>query len=187
MQSSHTTITLAGEQTPLLAQDQLHEGALVTGVAASHVWEIMRRDTTHIEMRKAPTTQRYACIPELPGRMLSPHRFSVVGRGQVCTVCQMRRQEIKDLLPIKTGKARVCVITPRSSSMLLVPQPSTVYGALLGTELKLYHLNNGMWNEPLPIYPELLKIWEIPEALRSLDFPSSGGGGLAPLDTLDIT
>ena len=167
MQTSQDTIVHAGVQTPLLTADQLRVGVLLTGIAMSHIWEVLEVERTHLSLIR---------LPKKP--LCQTHTLVSIGRGQHCITCGMRRQEIKDFLPLKPEKGRVYLITPRAP--MERPEPYTVYGGITGAgAIKLYQLSAGginltpepetyQWSEALPLFPILHKLWSIPARLREL-------------------
>ncbi len=172
MQTSREHVALAGTQVPLLREEQIQPGVLLTGVAMSHVWEVVRVERTHVFIQKMPVTA-VPCAPDA-------HVFVAFGRGQVCSACQMRKQAMSEFLPKREDKARVHVITP--SNTVMTPQPYTVYGHLLANgTVQAVHLSNGAWDRALPVIPTLSIIWTIPESLRSMV-----SGRFAETDTSQI-
>lgn len=159
MQTSRENITLAGTQVPLLREDQIQPGVLLTGVAMSHVWEVTHVEGRYAFIRKLPATT-VLCAPDA-------HVWAVYGRGHVCSGCQLRKQALIEFLPKREEKARVHVLTPRST--LLQPQPYTLYAYLLadGTA-KTTSVTNGQWDTALPVLPTLSIVWAIPESLRAM-------------------
>lgn len=159
MQTSRERVTLAGTQVPLLREEQIVPGVLVTGVAMSHVWEVMRLERSQVFIRKLPATTE-PCAPDA-------HTFAAYGRGHVCSVCQVRKQAVSEFMPKREEKARVHVITP--SSALLHPMPYTLYGYLLPNgKAQTVSATNGNWDQTLPVIPTLSILWTIPESLRAL-------------------
>ena len=158
MQTTNDTIISAGTQTPLLKAEQLEPGLLITGIAMSHIWEILMVDPTHVFIRKVEGPE--SCVDDM-------HNMGVYGRGQVCSRCQARRQETKEFLPLKPDKARVHIIQPMDKGAQK-PEPFTVYGGMKKSgEVALYYLHpNGQWNTALPPFPALVRVWSIPESLR---------------------
>ena len=167
MQTSRETVTLAGTQVPLLREEQIQPGVLLTGVAMTHVWEVIHVDERHAHIRKLPATA-LLCAPEA-------HVWTAYGRGHVCSTCQLRKQLLLEFLPKRETKARVHVLTP--SSTLLPPQPYTVYGYLLpdGTA-KTVSVTNGNWDHVVPVLPRLSIVWTIPESLRAMVSGQYTGG-----------
>jgi hypothetical protein len=159
MQTSRESITLSGTQVPLLREEQLRPGVLLTGVAMTHVWEIVGVERNQLFIRKLPATK----VPCAAGA----HVFAVYGRGHVCSACEVRKQAISEFMPKREDKARVHLITPNAA--VQAPQPYTVYGYLLpdGT-VKTVHKDGDTWDHPLPVIPTLSIVWTIPESLRSL-------------------
>lgn len=160
MQTSRDTgITLAGTQVPLLREDQIIPGVLMTGVAMTYVWEVHSIERGHVLIKRLPTTTT-PCHADA-------HMFAPYQRGQVCSSCGIRKQSILEFLPKREGKARVHLITPRST--VLRPQPYTVYGFLLpnGTA-QTVHVTGDNWSQLMPIIPELGVVWSIPESLRAM-------------------
>lgn len=159
MQTSRENITLAGTQVPLLREDQLQPGVLVTGVAMSHVWEVMGITGSSILIRKLPATTVPCAI--------AAHTFAPFGRGHVCSACEVRKQPIVDFLPKREDKARAHILTPRNT--LLAPQPYTVYGFRKPNgEVQTVHVTGTTWDQALPVLPSLAVIWTIPESLRAM-------------------
>ena len=159
MQTSRENVTLAGTQVPLLREDQIQPGVLLTGVAMTHVWEVVQVESRHALIQKLPATT-VLCAPDA-------HTFAAYGRGHVCSACQLRKQALIEFLPKREEKARVHVLTP--SSALLQPQPYTLYAYLLadGT-VKTTSVTNGQWDQALPVLPRLSIVWTIPESLRAM-------------------
>lgn len=159
MQTSRENVTLAGTQVPLLREEQIQPGVLLTGVAMTHVWEVLSVERNQVFIRKLPAT-RIVCASDA-------HVFATYGRGHVCSLCELRKQGIGEFMPKREEKARVHVITP--SSAVLQPQPYTVYGYLLpnGT-VETVHLNGTNWDRALPVIPSLSIVWTIPESLRAM-------------------
>ena len=156
-----------GVQTPLLQQDQLSEGVIITGVAMSHVWEV-----------KGIDREERVIIQKLPAPPVVQehhrHRWETVGRGERCE-CGMRRQGVRDFLPVTSGKARVYVITPPTGVVVEVPLPLSVYMAMVGGQVKVVTVADlpapaGQavvkgWSEAVPLYPQLHRVWSVPEEL----------------------
>lgn len=159
MQTSRENITLAGTQVPLLREDQIQPGVLLTGVAMTHVWEVLHVNERHALIQKLPAIA-VVCAPET-------HTFTACGRGHVCSACQVRKQALTEFLPKREEKARVHVLTP--SSALLQPQLYTLYAYLLADgSVRTTSLTNGQWDIALPILPRLSIVWAIPESLRAM-------------------
>lgn len=160
MQTSRERIELAGTQVPLLREDQLQPGVLLTGVAMSHVWEVLRLERTQVYIRKLPATT-VPCAPDA-------HTFETYGRGQVCSTCQTRKQAISEFMPKREDKARVHVLQSRTP--LMAPLPYTIYGYLLadGTVKTVSVNTDSNWSELLPVIPTLSIVWTIPESLRQM-------------------
>lgn len=158
MQISKENIKLAGTQVPLLREDQIQPGVLLTGLAMSHIWEVLRIERRQAFIRKLPSDTNVIC---------NEHAFAAYGRGHVCSVCQVRKQAVSEFMPKREEKARVHVITP--TGPLVQAQPYTIYGYLLpnGT-IQTVHLNGANWSMTLPIIPTLSVVWTIPESLRAM-------------------
>ena len=159
MQTSREGMQLAGTQVPLLREEQLTPGVLLTGVAMSHVWEVLSIERNQLFIRKLPATT-VPCRTEA-------HTFATYGRGHVCSACQVRKQDIVEFMPKREEKARVHVIVPRAP--LQAPQPYTIYGHLLpnGT-VQTVSVNGTAWDVSLPVIPSLSIVWTIPQELRSM-------------------
>lgn len=162
MNTSKSTITSAGVQQPLLSRSQLIPGSFLTGIAMSHVWQIMNIVDDILVIQK---------MPHDPTADHHTHTFTRQGSGEICG-CGLRKQKITDFLPIKPDKARVHVITPVDGRSLIEPKPFAIYAGVIGSEVKVYTLeadggnsNRFQWNEALPIIPELYEIWRVPPAL----------------------
>lgn len=159
MQTSRENVTLAGTQVPLLREEQIQPGALLTGVAMAHVWEVLDVDGRQVHIRKLPATT-VPCVSH-------GHLYVAYGRGQVCSVCQVRKQAISEFMPKREEKARVHVIQPRGR--LIAPQPYTIYGHLLANgQVQSVSMTGGNWDQTLPVVPALSVIWTIPESLRAM-------------------
>ena len=158
MQTAQNTVMVAGVQTPLLTADQLEQGTIITGIAMSHLWEVLQMQAGLVFIRKVEGPE--PC---------DTHMMVAYGRGHVCSRCQVRTQGIADFLPIKPGKARVHVIQPISTGCRK-PELFTVYGGVMKSgEVKLFHLApSRVWNEALPPFPALVPVWTIPDRLRAL-------------------
>ena len=173
MQTRRDCVISVGQQAPLLNAEQLHVGALLTGIGMSHLWEIVEIAGSNLHIAKLP---RVAPLCE------GSHTLSPLGRGSVCSRCPIRVQAMTEFLPLKPDKARVHVIVP--SAPVETPVPYTVYGGLSGVnDVKLYHvMPNGQWNEPLPPYARLHKIWSIPAGLQQLAATGPTLGEVDPED-----
>lgn len=160
MQTSRERLELAGTQVPLLREDQIQPGVLLTGVAMSHIWEVLRIERTQVFIRKLPATTT-PCVSDA-------HTFAAYGRGHVCSVCQTRKQAISEFMPKREEKARVHVIQPRNA--LIAPQPYTIYGYRLpdGSVKTISLMTDNTWSEALPVVPALSVVWTIPESLRRM-------------------
>jgi len=155
--SRESTIILAGEQIPLLTAEQLQPGVILTGIAMAHAWRIHARREDFLELQK---------LPVLPLSVCETHQYSVVGRGQHCSRCQLRRQAVAEFLPRTADKPRVYLLQPRGA--LQPPQPYTLYGYMQGNTLKTVSCVDAQWTEILSLIPALHIVWTIPDALRSL-------------------
>jgi hypothetical protein len=159
MQTSRENVTLAGTQVPLLRDEQMQPGVLLTGVAMAHVWEVLHVHGPHVFIQKLPAIT----VP----CGLEAHVWAVYGRGQVCSTCQLRKQVITEFLPKREEKARVHVLTP--SHALLRPQPYTLYAYLLANgTVQTTATTGGNWDRELPVLPRLSIVWTIPESLRAM-------------------
>ena len=167
--STEPTVRLAGEQIPLMREDQIVPGAIVTGVGMTHAWQILSRMRDQLEIIKLPNAGGIQCAP-------SSHVLEAHGHGQVCTRCQIRRQPVADFLPRVADKPRVHVIVP--AGPLMPGLPYTLYGYMIGDTLQTVSMTGAVWSTELPLIPALEVLWTLPETLRSLT------EGMAPvLDT----
>ena len=163
MQTAQNTVMVAGVQTPLLTAEQLEQGTIITGIAMSHLWEVLW-------IGHQDSAEKWLFIRKVEGpEPCDNHAMVAYGRGHVCSRCQVRKQDVKDFLPIKPGKARVHVIQPISTGCRK-PELYTVYGGVMKSgEVKLFHLApSRIWNEALPPFPALVPVWTIPDRLRAL-------------------
>lgn len=157
--STEATVRLAGQQIPLLREDQIVPGAIVTGVGMTHAWQILRRTGDRLEIVKLPNTAQIQCAPD-------SHVMETFGHGQVCSRCQIRRQPVADFLPRVADKPRVHVIVP--SGPLMPGLPYTLYGYMIGDALQTVSMTGAVWSTELPLIPALEVLWTLPETLRSL-------------------
>ena len=165
---SGSGIQSVGVQTPLLHQEQLMAGVIITGMAMSHLWEVKEIDREgRVIIQKLPTA-----TPIEHHR----HHWTAVGRGEGCE-CGMRREGMREFLPVTAGKARVYLISAKEGSIIQQPQVMSVYMGMVGGVAKTYTMKPLPavvgeiraimgWSEPLPFYPMLHKVWEVPEELR---------------------
>jgi len=162
-------IQLAGEQVPLLHQDQLRRGVYLAGPTSQHVWEIVEVKQTIVVLQKLP--KQVPCLE---------HAFVSKGQGEEC-VCGLRNQPIAGdmgLLPKKPGLARIYLIIPNAIPQM--PEEFTLYAYLTeckeikivrsirGREVRGTAIAKCNWSQSLPIIPILYKVWEVPKALRDL-------------------
>lgn len=158
MQTTRDAVQMAGTQQPLLREDQLVPGVIITGVAMSFAWELYRIDGEQLELMKLPSVSA-RCAD-------NGHTYSPYGRGQVCARCNMRRQAISEFMPRTADKPRAHVITVPEPLQTI--QPYTLYGYMVGSGLKVVSLQGTQWSEALPIVPQLHVLWTLPERLREL-------------------
>ena len=159
--------TLAGSQVPLLNQEQLQPGVLLTGLAARHVWELLGVEGANATMQRLPRTVIVPCC--------TAHAYvnNSTGRGRLCTNCGHRVQALSDLLPSVAGKAKFHIISS-THGVRYTPAEYTVYawitreGVLKTVTIKADPDGHHQWSEALPIVPELHKVWTLPEALRTM-------------------
>jgi hypothetical protein len=139
-------------------------GVIITGMAMSHLWEVKEIDREErIIIQKLP-----AAIPVEHHR----HHWTTVGRGEGCE-CGMRREGVKEFLPVTSGKDRVYIISAQSGVIIHQPQVMSIYMGMVGGVCKTYTMKPTAtatdapmgWSEALPLYPVLHKVWEVPEEL----------------------
>lgn len=162
MQSTREpVIPLFGHQQPVVSLEQMVPGVIITGVALQHAWEIVEIRDGEVWLKRLPAN------PTLGEHR---HTFQAYGRGQVCSVCNMRRQRMDEFLPRVADRPRAYVIAPQGT--LLPPQPFTLYGAIgRDNTLKTCWLDGQetpAWSETLPLIPRLHILWTIPIGLRDL-------------------
>ena len=151
----NSPIQLAGTQEPLLHKRQLAPGVLLTGRMATYVWKVVDIDEGMVICAKMPASL-VACV----------HRYTQVPGGEACT-CGMRRQPMKDFLPVVKGKARFHVIS-LSDGLLQMPNEYAVYVCVIPGGMKTVTVHDGKWSEPVPLVPVLHNVWELPDVLRAI-------------------
>ncbi len=158
-QQNQTGIVSGATQVPLLERGQIRAGVWLTGIAAAHVWEVVEVTSQELTLMKLPA-------PAIQDH--STHTFAAQGGGQVCG-CGVRRQPIKDFLPVKAGKARVYVLEA-ADRPLVQPKVGEFYAGMAnGAPLIVESLvAAAKWSQAVPIVPELHKVWELPPELGVL-------------------
>jgi hypothetical protein len=151
-------VKLAGTQTPLLEAEQLRVGAYLVGIMLSNVWEVKEINSSAIViMQKMPA--KVCTLPE--------HKLVKVGQsGEECP-CGLRRQPLRDLLPSKPGKARIHVV--HTQHRVEPVEHSAIYTALKAGQLQYITVSKGnIWSQPLPLFPELHRVWSLPAPLEAM-------------------
>ena len=157
----NSPIQLAGTQEPLLHKRQIIPGVILAGRMATYVWKVLEVDDDIVTCVKMPTSL-VACV----------HQYTLVPGGEACT-CGMRRQPMKDFLPVVKGKARFHMIS-LSDGLLQMPNKYAVYAYVIPGGTKTVTVHDGKWSEPVPLVPVLHKVWELPDALRAICDEASG-------------
>lgn len=170
--SPTTTINSGAAEHPLLTEAQLVPGHVLTGVAAAHAWEVVRREGDRLIMQRLPravvaadhvcdgtTTRTGTSI--IPGQTFTE-----------CTTCGRRDEPLAGVLP----RAETTPIQHRF--MMLVPRgpvqvvdPYTAYVGLIGaaaTTVQAMATSRGAWSAAIPIIPQLHPVWTLPPSLRAL-------------------
>ena len=171
--SKETEVTLAGRQEPVLDASQLKVGVIFTSLAGNFIWQVMEGDWKTITIAKLPTLEA--------GKHIGDHTWATSGKGVACP-CGSRRESVKEFLPLMEGRARFHIIEPTGA--LMTPQPYTIYAYITpkGTKsggikfVKLTNTEHGSaptWSDALPLFPELHKVWEVPEGLREYVKPEA--------------
>lgn len=159
MQSVMTaTVPLGATQEPLLTEQQIQVGRYVTGIDYTFLWEIVGIDSAE----HTALLRKVSAAPVAPSH---EHTFIAMGRGLCCT-CGMRKEPIKELLPLKAGKPRAHLLVPQGP--LEQPREGVVYGALVGNALVTVTAQGKQWSIALPAVPALVPLWEPPVALTAI-------------------
>ena len=164
----NAVIMPGGSQEPLLTADQLCIGAFVTGVAATHLWEIVDISRTDITLQKLPRPAMPCATHNLNGfHYTTPGEH---GQAAECT-CGLRKTGISELLPKVRGKARIHIITCDRQA-LQKPAIGEVYAYLSNDTPMFAGINpDGVhWSDSMPLVPILHKVWELPSELQALAF-----------------
>ena len=159
MQTTHDVNPVSAvTQEPLLHQEQLVPGLLLTSLAGNFIWRVVERAAVNTILAKYPLLQTTTC----------EHHWAPDGRGQLCA-CGMRQTTIKELLPLQAGKARFHMLVPKPTAIVSTPTQHAVYAYLAEAGVIRYVtlLPMGVqWSRPMPIVPILHKIWALPMELE---------------------
>jgi hypothetical protein len=171
MQQSNQHADVIGfTQTPLMDAGQLIPGTHFTGIVMSHIWQVIACNGVTLQFTRLPMVTP-SCDPA------TPHTLVAYGRGQQCSRCGLRELAVAEFLPKREDKPRAFVLSP--THPLHAVKPFTLYAAMVGGSPS-FHMARASgvtpvegrallsWDAPLPIFPRLIKVWELPPALQAL-------------------